>query len=83
MKLIITKTCVRMPLKKDILYQDTAPIQNGTQVMWPQKKRQEDTMAVDTIIVILLAFMALMTIAAWFFDQWRNRDDDDDWEPYG
>ena len=40
-------------------------------------------MAVDTIIVIMLAFMALMTIAAWFFDQWRNSNDDDDWEPYG
>lgn len=28
-------------------------------------------------------FMAVMVIAAWFFDKWRNQDDDDDWEPYG
>ena len=81
MKLNITVTCARMPLKKDILCQDTAPIQNGTQVMLLQKKRQEGTMAVDTIIVIMLAFMAVMAIFAWFFDQWRNQDDDD-WEPY-
>ena len=47
-----------------------------------QKKRQEGTMAVDTIIVIMLAFMAVMAIFAWFFDQWRNNDDDD-FEPYG
>jgi hypothetical protein len=65
------------------LYQVIALIQNGTLVMWLQKINQEGTMAVDTIIVILLAFMALMTIAAWFFDQWRNSNDDDDWEPYG
>jgi len=51
--------------------------------MWLQKMKQEGTMAVDTIIVILLAFIALMAIGAWFFDQWRNQDNDDDWEPYG
>ena len=50
--------------------------------MWPQKKRQEGIMAVDTIIVIMLSLMALMSIGAWFFDQWRNNDDDD-FEPYG
>ena len=82
MKWNITVTCARMHLKKVILYQDTVRILNGTQVMWLQKKRQEGTMAVDTIIVILLAFMAVMAIFAWFFDQWRDNDDDDDWEPY-
>jgi uncharacterized membrane protein AbrB (regulator of aidB expression) len=39
-------------------------------------------MAVNTIIVILVMFMAVMVIAAWLFDKWRN-DDEDDWEPYG
>ena len=81
MKSITIKVCAKKHLRKDTLYQDTAPIQNGTQVMLLQKKRQEGTMAVDTIIVIMLAFMAVMAIFAWFFDQWRNQDDDD-WEPY-
>lgn len=78
----ITVTCARMPLKRVILYQVTAPTQNGTQVMWLQKKIQEVIMDASTIIVIMLAFMAVMVIFAWFFDQWRNNDDDD-WEPYG
>lgn len=82
MKWNITAIYARMPLKKDILYQVIVPILNGTPVMWLRMMKQEGTMAVDTIIVVMLAFIAVMTIFAWFFDQWRNRDDDD-WEPYG
>lgn len=82
MKWNITAIYVRMHLKKDILYQVIVPILNGTLVMWLRMMKQEGTMAVDTIIVVMLAFIAVMTIFAWFFDQWRNRDDDD-WEPYG
>jgi flagellar basal body-associated protein FliL len=40
-------------------------------------------MAVNTIILILVMFIAVMAIVAWLFDKWRNQDDDDDWEPYG
>ena len=40
-------------------------------------------MAVNTIIFILLMFMAAMVIVAWLFDKWRDNDEDDDWEPYG
>jgi hypothetical protein len=82
MKWNITAIYARMHLKKDILYQVTVPILNGTPVMWLRMMKQEGTMAVDTIIVVMLAFIAVMTIFAWFFDQWRNNDDDD-WEPYG
>lgn len=82
MKWNITAIYARMPLKKDILYQVIVPILNGTPVMWLRMMKQEGTMAVDTIIVVMLAFIAVMTIFAWFFDQWRDNDDDDDWEPY-
>ncbi len=41
-------------------------------------------MDVSSIIVCLLAMVALLAIGAWFFDQWLMKpDDDDDFEPYG
>jgi hypothetical protein len=40
-------------------------------------------MDVNLIIVSLFGMMGLLAIAAWLFDQWRNKEEDDDWEPYG
>ena len=82
MKLNITVTCARMPLKKDILCQDTALTQNGILVMWLLLMRQEVTMAANTIIVLLVGFIAVLAIVAYMIDNWRDKDDDD-WEPYG
>lgn len=39
-------------------------------------------MGVNTIIICLIGMMGLLVLAAWLFDQWRNKEDDD-WEPYG
>ena len=83
MKLIITVIFVKMLLKKDISYQDIVPILNGTLVMWLQKTRQEVIMAANTIIVILVGFIAVLAIVAYMIDNWRDNDDEDDWEPYG
>ena len=40
-------------------------------------------MDVNTIIVFLIAVMAVLAIGGWFLDQWLEDDnDDDDWDPY-
>ena len=39
-------------------------------------------MDVSTIIVFLIAVMAVLAIGAWFLDQWLEDDNDDDWDPY-
>ena len=46
-------------------------------------KKQEDIMGVNTIIVILLGFIAVLVVMAWMLDNWRNDNEDDDFEPYG
>lgn len=40
-------------------------------------------MAANTIIVILVGFIAVLAIVAYMIDNWRDNDDDEDWEPYG
>ena len=82
-KTITIRTCARMQMKKDSLSLVIVPILNGTLVMWNHRKKLEDTMAANTIIVILLGFIAALAVMAWFLDNWRNNDDDDDFEPYG
>lgn len=68
--------------KKAIMYLDTVPILNGILDTWHLLKNQEGIMAVNTIIVTLLGFIAVLAIMAWMLDNWRNNDDDD-FEPYG
>ena len=69
--------------KKGILYLDTAPIPSGILDTWHLLKNQEGIMAVNIIIVTLLGFIAVLAVMAWMLDNWRNNDDDDDFEHYG
>lgn len=46
-------------------------------------RRLEGIMDVNFIIVCLFAMMGVLAIGAWLFDQWRDNEEDDDWEPYG
>lgn len=39
-------------------------------------------MAVNTIIVLLIGFIAVLAVVAYMLDNWRDDDDDSDWEPY-
>lgn len=39
-------------------------------------------MVANTIIVLLLAFIAVLAIVAYMLDNWRDDNDDSDWEPY-
>ena len=82
MKRITISPYVKTLRKKGISYLDTAQILSGTLVTWNHKK-QEDMMVVNTIIVTLLGFIAILAVMAWMLDHWRNNDDDDDFEPYG
>ena len=68
---------------KGIMSLGTVPILNGTLVMSHLLRKQEDMMAVNAIIVLLVGFIAVLAVMAWMLDNWRNDNEDDDFEPYG